>query len=205
MNPAIDYEAQLVTYTQQVFRGLLDSMARPGKISTIEPFPWQATAPEMDFAPFVLGIACTLLDIEVTFSVPGPDLVKLVTDLEFHTNSRAVAPDAADYLLLTSRDDPGMILSAKRGNLDFPDQGATVILVVADLSEIQPSHQSPAVSVQLTGPGILGEKTIWVTGVNHSFFETFRMANSEFPLGLDLILVGREKVACLPRSVTITW
>jgi len=205
MNPAIDYEAQLVTYTQKVFRGLLDSMARPGKINTIEPFPLQYTAKETDFAPYVLGIACTLLDIEVTFSVAAPNLAKLVTDMEFHTNSRAVSPETADYLLLTSGDDPGMMHTAKRGNLDFPDHGAAVILVVADLSEVQPPYDNPAITLNLNGPGILGEKSVWVAGVNQFFFEAFRMVNGEFPLGIDLILVGGEKIACFPRSVTITW
>ena len=149
MNPAIDYDAQLVIYTQKVFRSILDSMARPGKINSIEPFPLHFAATEISYAPFILGIASTLLDIEVSFQITDSNLVKLSTDLVFHTNSRAVSITEADYIFMTSFDDPSKLQDAKRGTLDYPDSSATIIMVVDYLDENKPSENNSGITLSL--------------------------------------------------------
>jgi alpha-D-ribose 1-methylphosphonate 5-triphosphate synthase subunit PhnH len=202
MNPAIDYDAQLVLYTQKVFRSILDSMARPGKINVIEPFPLHFAANEIDFAPFILGIASTLLDIEVGFHVVDSNLAKLSADVAFHTNSRAVSIQEADYIFMTSGDDPLKLRNAKRGNLDYPDSGAMVIMVVDSLQEKTPAGNNSGLALRLKGPGILNEKVIFVSGIAESLLQMIHDLNSEFPLGIDLILVNQERIMCLPRSIT---
>lgn len=203
MNPVIDYDALLTGYTQKVFRSLLESMARPGKINSLQPFPLPFTTEGVSSAPYLLGIACTLLDMEVGFSVVSPDLKGLISDIEFHSNARPVAVYEADYIVMSQRDAPEILLEAKRGNLNFPDQGATVILVVDGMSEDPSQERIMDHSLILEGPGVLNQKVFFLKGIDLSLLRTLQSINAEFPLGLDLILVSRERIACFPRSTTI--
>ncbi len=54
------------SYTQAVFRILLDCMARPGKIAAIEP---AVRGFNFCFNAYILGVAITLLDQEVSFCI----------------------------------------------------------------------------------------------------------------------------------------
>lgn len=48
-----------ITYTQSLFRTLLDCMSRPGKIGQIKPASYGLS---FSFTDYTLGVAITLLD-----------------------------------------------------------------------------------------------------------------------------------------------
>lgn len=203
MNRAIEDDAPLAFYTQKVFRSILDSMARPGKINSLQPFPLPCAVRGKTSAASILGIICTLLDIEVSFWIVAPGLKGLIGDIEFYTNARLVSLTEADYIVMSARDDPRILLEAKRGSLNYPDDSATIILEVDGISDVPFQGGATALSLMLEGPGILQRKAFFVDGITESFIRTLETINAEFPLGLDLILVSRHRIACIPRSTTI--
>ncbi len=197
---------ELVRYAQRTFRGLLDSMARPGKVNRVAACPL-CDAGGQAGDPYLLGVACTLLDPEVGFCVAGDREGRLRDWLALRTGARPVAPAEADFLLLTPEDDPRLLYEAKRGTLDYPDRGATVIVSrvgLEDAGGAAAGRRSPAVQpLRLTGPGIPSEATLFAGGLGERQVAVWREVNREFPLGIDVILVGEGRVACLPRSVKI--
>jgi alpha-D-ribose 1-methylphosphonate 5-triphosphate synthase subunit PhnH len=196
---------ELVRYTQRTFRGLLDSMARPGKVNRLAAYPLgEAGAPAVD--PYLLGVACTLLDSEVGFCAADDREGRLSGYLAFWTGARRVALGEADFLFLTPEDDPRLLYEAKRGTLDYPDRGATAI--VSGVGLVEPETAGGAAArgssgppLRLTGPGVPGEATLVAGGIGEQQVAVWREINQEYPLGIDVILVGEGRVACLPRSV----
>jgi phosphonate C-P lyase system protein PhnH len=156
MQQTIDVDRQLVFYTQQTFRELLNGMARPGKIHQMRPFPLARGQ----------------------FS-------------------------QADYIFATARNRPDFLTDLRRGELERPDLGATVIMSVDYLSACQAKPDGAGLSLQLKGPGILNQNQIYLGGPQEEHWRLVAAANAEFPSGIDLILVCAGQFCCLPRTTTI--
>jgi alpha-D-ribose 1-methylphosphonate 5-triphosphate synthase subunit PhnH len=203
MQQTIDFERQLVLYTQQTFRDLLDGMARPGKIRQLRPFPLENG--ELSRAEtFLVGIGYTLLDVEVSFCVmPQNAAAKLAAELHFHTHAQQAALDQADYIFTTAAIGPDFFAELKRGELEYPDLGATVIMSVASLNAYQAQPDDSSLCLRLEGPGILSQNNLYVGGLQAEHLRVIAAVNAEFPLGIDLILVCGNQFSCLPRTTTI--
>ncbi|MHB8066562.1 MAG: phosphonate C-P lyase system protein PhnH [Desulfobaccales bacterium] len=174
--------------TQQAFRILLQALSHPGEIFHISPLdPGQGL-------PLMLQ---TLLDHEVSFAVIGPEsdsTAALVRDL---TGSRLRAVPAADFIIVTRGSSQGGILAAKRGTLEYPDQGATIIYLVESLGR----EGQAGLSVRLQGPGVHREMRALITGLAADEILDLQKINQEFPLGVDCFFLDRAgRVMGLPRS-----
>lgn len=177
--------------TQQAFRILLQALSHPGDIYPLSPLgPGQGL-------PLMLQ---TLLDHEVSFAVIGPDgdsLAGFVRDL---TKSRLTEVPAADFIIVAQGSSQGGILEAKRGSLEYPDQGATIIYLVESLGR----EGQVGVRVKLQGPGVKKEIQSIITGLAADEIHDLKNINQEFPLGVDCFFLDRTgRVMGIPRSILL--
>lgn len=165
------------------FRVILQGMSHPGKVYPLPDFPGEEPA-----AVELLGC---LLDNEASFAVIGD--TDLARALARHTGSRPVSPESADYIIVcqgTSGDPAG----CKRGSLEYPDTGATILYLVDELSEGDGE-------IVLSGPGVDGLVSLHIAGLPVGELQRLREANSEFPLGVDAVFLDlRGRITCIPRS-----
>ncbi|NPV30281.1 MAG: phosphonate C-P lyase system protein PhnH [Firmicutes bacterium] len=187
--------------SQRVFRQLLDCMARPGKIAELRGGEGESG----DFL-YVVALALTLMDEETTFATLGPGWEEFVSFCKFYTGSRPAAPEQADFVFIDG-DRPGPeLIQVRRGNLLFPDQGATVICRVNAIYPGAFQSAGEGIVLRLRGPGVPGERELTVAGLARENLACLEKLNSEFPLGVDTILVSVQgQLACIPRSSGMTW
>ncbi len=169
-----------------VYRAVLGAMSRPG---TIQPLPEAAAAAA------VLHVLGALLDHEATFHVHQDDA--LAQELRRTTGGRPAPLDRADFLVFPSGGSHGLLRQAKRGTLEYPDEGATALYGVREL------HPA-AGPVLLRGPGIRDRCAPRLDGLAPDELPTLAEVNRDFPLGVDAVFLdARGRVLCVPRSTRI--
>jgi alpha-D-ribose 1-methylphosphonate 5-triphosphate synthase subunit PhnH len=168
------------------FRVILQGMSHPGKVFPLPNLPGAASA--------VIETLGCLIDNEVSFAVIGD--MGMETVIARHTDSRPVSFEDADYIIVCCGTSRGNLACFKRGSLEYPDTGATILYLVEELSE--------AKGVVLSGPGVNGSASLRITGLDPSELQLLREVNREFPLGVDAMFLDRGgNIACIPRSSQI--
>ncbi|MBU4320319.1 MAG: phosphonate C-P lyase system protein PhnH, partial [Nitrospinae bacterium] len=116
------------------------------------------------------------------------------------TGSRTANIEDADFVIIPSGGSDGAILHAKRGSLEYPDTGATVIYVVEYLDD----RDNGKTIALLKGPGIRNDIAPVIHGLGKNELSHIKEINSEFPLGIDCIFIeSANKIMCIPRSTRI--
>jgi alpha-D-ribose 1-methylphosphonate 5-triphosphate synthase subunit PhnH len=177
---------------QAVFRRLLDAMARPGTVASLEAPP--APPP---LAAAAGAIALTLCDADTAVWLdPALRTSEVIAWLRFHAGCRIVeAPEAAAFAF-------GAEASAlpldrlSTGSDEFPDRSATAVLQVARFGA--------GTLLTLTGPGIETTATLHVEGLPTGFIAWRRGNHTAYPRGVDVILAAGTAIAALPRSTVVT-
>ncbi|MFZ3047489.1 MAG: phosphonate C-P lyase system protein PhnH [Desulfatirhabdiaceae bacterium] len=169
-----------------IFRVILQGMSHPGNVLSL---------PDLhEDEPSVFAVLGCLMDNEVTLSVIGDPALEAA--LARHTASRTARSQDADYIIVRNGTTRSKLANFKRGSLEYPDTGATVLFLVEELSE--------ATGVVLSGPGVNGTASLRITGLDPGELQLLREANSEFPLGVDAIFLDQSgHIACIPRSSQI--
>ena len=167
------------------FRSVMQAMARPGTIQTIE-----GAAPPAPLSPAMGAVLLTLCDTETPIYLAGDiDCEAVRAWLSFHTGTPFVGP--AHSMFAVGKWDALAPLSAYPiGTSEYPDRSATLI--------VERSHLA-ASGATLTGPGIKDRATLSLPEV-----EVFQANRALFPLGLDFIFTCGDRVAALPRSTEVT-
>ena len=183
--------------TQLTFRVLLDVMARPGTVRQL-PVP----ARDAPVNPWLAAALITLLDHEVSLAVEpfeGADELELF--VRQRTAAGRATADRADFVVVSSeRLHPSLPLALRQGSLAYPNDSATLVILVPPLDEAG----SDGAVLALAGPGVPAGFTFRVGGLPPALFEA-REEAAEYPCGIDLILVDPAgRVAALPRSTAIT-
>ena len=168
----------------RAFREILEAMARPGTIRSVEgalpPAPLSVAA----------GVALLVLtDPTTPLLLAGAADCAAVRDwVAFHIGAPLVAADLAAFAVGTW-DDLQPVTRFKIGAPDYPDRSATLIVEVERLT-----NHGPAI----TGPGIA--LATWL-----SLPETaaFRVNRALFPLGFDCLFTCGDRLAGLPRSTRV--
>ena len=184
----------LVFDAQTHFRLLMDSMARPGKLNVLNGVVIDPPA-SLNPASALIGLA--LLNADVTYY--AAENADVITDY-FVTNtaSQPAPADVADFVFLPGNHEPEIVIEAKIGTLSYPETNAFIVIDVATISA-EPITDS--VPITLAGPGVNGETTVFMRGLNPDLLRTIRQKNAEYPLGLDTILTDRDgQICCIPRS-----
>lgn len=116
------------------------------------------------------------------------------------TRCRLVGVGDADVAALGTADAPALA-SLRRGVRLAPELAARVAIRVDALSADTPD----AVPVTVAGPGVPGDRTLWVAGLSPQVLAGLGQASGPFPTGLDTWLfdsVGR--VAAIARTTAVT-
>ncbi|QFU84837.1 phosphonate C-P lyase system protein PhnH [Natronorubrum aibiense] len=170
--------------TQQIFRALLDAMARPG---TIERTPT---------TPADHAVLATLVDHEVSLHTEDDAVCEAFAGAGRLVE--AALPDADVVHIAGSTD--GRVREAQHGSLKEPSDGATVVYRV-DSIETEPTADDVAVTV--SGPGVPGTRTFAIGGLPAAELEAIADAQRAFPRGIDVVLTTEDRLAALPRSIDL--
>ena len=185
--------------SQHVFRVLLDSMSRPGKVYELNSKQYRGTPEGLN--PFTLSVLKTLLDHRVTFSLGGmfapPEWISY---LRINTGSSWAEQELADYVVFEAQNYTDGFTRLKKGSLEFPERSATALLSVTELHNAA-DGESFFIALTLRGPGVKDTTTVHVRGLDRRYIDALALMNVFYPLGIDVILfddVGR--VTSIPRT-----
>jgi alpha-D-ribose 1-methylphosphonate 5-triphosphate synthase subunit PhnH len=207
-----------VAHSQQVFRAVMDALARPG---TVHRLPDGVAAPSALLPVLALADlgtpACVLAD-----AGEWADVVRAMT-------SAPAAALAQAQLVAALRPVTGDELASLRtGTAEAPENGALACLSVAGLRPLPDGDGADGIGtraasgdgvgdgagdgagatggrrLRLSGPGIPGTRDLLVTGLPPGFVAVRRELTGGFPAGADLLLVSPDgDLAGLPRTTLI--
>jgi alpha-D-ribose 1-methylphosphonate 5-triphosphate synthase subunit PhnH len=185
--------------TQKVFRTVVEGMSHPGRA-----YPMPTIEEDVPWSDNLLAIAHTLFDHEVGFAVIESTAQDQTTDGVYEaTKASVVDLPEADYIIVEGSKSGGRIRSANRGEAAFPDKGATIIY---RLDSTNSGSNALDDEIILTGPGINGQTSPEMNGLDRDEVALIREINSDYPLGVDCIFLNREnQMMCLPRSTRIAF
>jgi len=167
--------------TRRTFDGLLSAMSRPGSIHTVP-------------APADHAIITTLVDHEVTVATSDEVLEKALSEQgRFNPES----PDEASVVHVLDHTAVD-VRNCKRGSLVEPSDGATIIYRV----EAVAAGDADETMVTLSGPGVDGDRTLSVA-LPESELSALAAVQSEYPRGVDAVFATEDRLAAIPRSVTV--
>ena len=170
---------------QRIYRALLRAFAYPGEVV--------ALAGHTGAEPAWVGVLAALLDA----TTPLHDHARWLDERLWRMlGVRSVGLAEAAFVLADGGRAPDADFAPPTGTLLTPEHGATLILTVATLG-------SGPLNLVLRGPGVDGTRRLAVAGLDHAWLTRRAEWNSDFPLGVDLILADREQVAAIPRTAII--
>ena len=177
----------------RAFRLMLDAMARPGSILTLET-SFDVPAPLL---PSPAAICLTLCDYDTPLWLDASLRQPAVLDyLRFQTGAAIVDKiEEASFLLCTSASAAQALAAAHCGTAEYPDASATLIIQVPSLAAGE--------RLILTGPGIDGESDFTTLGLDQAFWAAMADNHALFPLGRDVFFATATEIAALPRSTYI--
>ena len=185
--------------TQVTFRVLLDAMARPGTVKQVP-----VAARDAPVNPWLAAVLVTLLDHEVSLAVEpfdGADALE-----RFVRQRTATAPataDQADFVVASAdRLDPDLPLRLRQGTLAYPNDSATLLVLVPTLDQAA-SPDAARLMLDLAGPGVPAGHRVRIGGLDPALFEA-RDEVAEYPCGIDVILVDPAgRICAFPRTTAI--
>lgn len=183
---------------QEHFRLIMDAMAKPGSIKTLD----SEIIVYEGFSKASALIGFALLDSNTGFYQNYEE--NLDQYLILNTSSSPKSPENADFLFLK---EPNIefqaIEEAAIGEPEYPEKGAFLIIEVSKISD---EAFSKSLELILKGPGVKGSKSIHVGGLSKKVLEAIQEKNMEYPLGVDTILTDPSgTLVCIPRSNQFTF
>jgi alpha-D-ribose 1-methylphosphonate 5-triphosphate synthase subunit PhnH len=182
-----------VFQSQTVFKALMDGMARPGTIQSVD----KGATPPLPMGSGAGAIALTLCDHDTPVYLSKP-LVEAGVPGWLAFQSGALVTDdrtEAQFAFLDRNTLLPPLSTFAVGTQEYPDRSTTIVLEVTALGSGQ--------DFVLSGPGIDGPATATITGLPAPFEGLWKENNALFPRGVDLILVAGLEMICLPRTVRI--
>lgn len=182
-----------VFQSQSIFRMLMDGMARPGSIHTVE---HDAGQPD-PLGPAAGAIALTLCDHDTQVWLSAGFSKSAVGEwIGFHSGAALTREKAEARFAFV---EAGATLSSfglfSLGTQEYPDRSTTLVIEVAELGRGQ--------SFTLSGPGILQSKAVEITGLPEAFLRLWADNRPLFPRGVDVVLTAGRSFLCLPRTTKI--
>lgn len=177
---------------QAVFRAVLNAMARPGKLQTVEPLR-DLPAP---LAAATAALCLTLVDQDTPLWI-APELRSAGVEafLRFHCGCPIIDDHAKAAFAIASGAKLPALDSFAIGDDAYPERSTTVLVQTAGLSDTG--------GLTLRGPGIEETHRLEVTGLRAGIWREWAMNGGLFPCGIDLVLVDGATLAALPRTTTV--
>lgn len=184
--------ADTVTESQAVFRHLLEAMARPGTVQTVE---IDLEGPDtLDLA--ATAIALALVDFETPlYLAPELSTDAAETYLKFHCGTR-ITGDTAEAAFAILDKAPENLTGFDTGTDEYPENGATLIIQIDTLEAGGP--------LVLKGPGIKDEAHLDLPDVPAAFWSARATQQRYFPRGIDLVFVSGASMVAIPRTTTVS-
>ena len=198
--------ADPVTQAQQCFRHILKAMSEPGIIrqvtQSLEGLGTINAAIDTTIDATSFAVILTLVDNDTPLWLsPVFNQAVIRKNFSFHCGCPVVgSPEQACFLLATGREG----LSPEQcnpGNAVRPDTAATVFLQVDSIGH---ELQSGGCGLTLKGPGIPGQRQLYISGLAQHWQDWLQVRHQPFPLGIDLILCAGSSLCALPRSVQVS-
>lgn len=185
--------------SQQVFRAVLDAMARPG---TVRRLPVAGHGDDhADALPAALLPLLALADLATPACVlaDAADGTEWAGVVRAMTSAPAAALARASLVAALRPVTEGELASLRTGSAAAPEDGALACLSVAALG-----GGGDGRLLRLSGPGIPGTRRLVVTGLPSGFVAARRELTRDFPAGADLLLVTvAGDITGLPRTTLI--
>jgi alpha-D-ribose 1-methylphosphonate 5-triphosphate synthase subunit PhnH len=182
--------------SRQVFRAVLDALARPGQPARLPVHSGGAAAarPPAALLP-LLALADLGTGIHVLDHQDAP--ASWVDALATATSAPAVGLERARLVGALRPITPAEVGALHRGTALAPEEAALLTVAVTDLAG------GPARWV-LSGPGVPGRRAISPSGVPAGFLAARASAVHRYPTGIDVLLVAPDgRLLGLPRSTSI--
>jgi alpha-D-ribose 1-methylphosphonate 5-triphosphate synthase subunit PhnH len=190
--------------SQAVFRVLLESLARPGRVLVLPAVGAEA-------GPGIVPLALAVIGSKVAVA-GSPSWQERICRA---TGAQPAGLEEADLVAIYGTAEAETISLLRRGSAAAPEDGAKVGLACGALSEgalsqgaLSQGALSPGgpgeTTIELSGPGVPGRVRLGVDGVGREVFDALRAANAMFPAGVEVWLVDAHgRVAGLPRSARL--
>ncbi|MGZ2431350.1 phosphonate C-P lyase system protein PhnH [Rhizobium redzepovicii] len=186
--------ADPVFHAQSVFKMLMDGMARPGMIQTVQP----EAAPPAPLGSAAGAIALTLCDHDTPIWLSQGLAKSAVPEwLGFHTGAPLTTEKAEARFAFTEAGTtlcPFSLFAS--GTQEYPDRSTTLVI---ELSALEGGRR-----LALMGPGIQSVTEIAPVGLPETFLRLWTENRGLFPRGIDIVLTSGNRLLCLPRTTKIT-
>jgi alpha-D-ribose 1-methylphosphonate 5-triphosphate synthase subunit PhnH len=179
--------------SQTAFRAIMNATARPGLVADLSGAP---TPPE-GLGRAAGAVALTLVDQDTALWLdPVFRNGAVETWLRFHCTCPLVeAPIDAAFALIADADKMPALDAFNQGDAKYPDQAATLILVVPSLTG------GPV--LEMRGPGIADVTTCAPRGLSAAFWGARAELVAHFQYGFDLMLCAGDQMVSIPRTTRI--
>lgn len=187
--------------TQQTFRVALAAMTTPGRIGQLA---WEPELSDQIAGPdrWLAALLLALADHEVSLAVELADRSATVSaEIGRWTRAATATPDTADMVVAEAATiESGLPARLRRGSLQYPDDAALLIIQVGRLG----ADASGGTDLSLEGPGVDGRISLRVDDLGPALIASRDVAVSQYPTGIDLLLVDRDgRIAGIPRTTVI--
>ncbi len=216
-------QEERIRHSAVTFRHLLNALARPGTIVSLE-YPtfldealtyFSAVEDEaVSVNGYALGAMMTLLDKEVTFALAANGVWLAAQDalvrwVGVRTGASVVAPESASFAFFCDGRSAGLLTRLHRGTLAEPEMSATAFYCVESLRAAfgTPTNEERSdgwLRLELVGPGIQTTHVLTVAGLDREELQDIRTTRQGYPLGVDVYLIDASgQCVGLPRTTTI--
>lgn len=182
------------TGSQLVFRVALNALSYPGRIWTVDAESGLPSKGHAAAAKLMLSLLDDDCSVWLSSSLENSDVPSW---LRFHTGCHFVKDIAlADFVWIGQDDTVPALDSMKQGDDEYPDQSATCLIEVNELTANNGGWR-------LEGPGIESVQEINVSKLINDFEAQWARNHGNFPKGVDAYLVHSNIIAGLPRTTTL--
>ena len=182
--------ADAVGDSQRCFRGVLDAIARPGRLAVFD----MLASPPAGISPAAAAILLTLADVDAPVWL-GTQAAKAAGWIRFHTGASILGAPKLAHFAYASADAIPDIGELGLGTDEYPDRSTTLIVEVPHLAADGP--------LVLRGPGIETSHAAAIVGLDPDFWTRRARLHEIFPRGTDCIFVCGSSALALPRTTRV--
>lgn len=180
--------------SQSTFRAILSAMSRPGRPVAL---PVLAQGPA-GWSRSMAALVLTLCDMDTPLWLdPGscsPDALRF---LRFHCGCPVIdEPAQAVFAVVSDSLAMPNLADFALGSAEYPEKSATVLLASSLCA-------SNGASFRLQGPGVENSLDMPRSWLPAGFARSWRGNGQLFPCGVDVILVGPDRIVGLPRTLKV--
>jgi alpha-D-ribose 1-methylphosphonate 5-triphosphate synthase subunit PhnH len=177
---------------QTIFRQVLDAISSPGSLHT---FGADFTFGLANSATTQLLLALTDNSTPVWLSPALRHDEILTQNVKFHTNAPlAESTDTACFAVMAENETVDLT-AFSWGSAEYPETNTTLAIQINGFDRGE--------TLSLSGPGIDGQRTVFVDGIDNELLKQITQIQRSQPLGIDVLLTSGNQLMALPRTTHI--